>query len=161
MNDSKSGTAVAGPGQSLEFLNASRGLKFEYQQCSRCVLDTFVSDITFDPEGICNYCKDYDRFARETVLLDEETKKEKLSHIISEIQAAGKGNPYDSIIGLSGGADSSYLVYLAHQFGLRPLIVHFDNGWNSETSVRNVRKVVTKLGLELYTHVINWEQFKN
>jgi N-acetyl sugar amidotransferase len=143
----------------IEFLSTRPNLG--YRQCERCVLDTFVSDIIFDPEGICHYCRNYDCVAGQFILIDERLKKEKLDQIISDIKAFGKGKPYDSIVGLSGGADSSYLVYLAHQFGLRPLIVHFDNGWNSEVSVRNVKNIVTKLGLDLYTYVINWEEFKD
>lgn len=146
----------------LEFLlTAADPLKREYRQCARCVLDTFVPDITFDSEGVCHYCRSYDKVARQFILIDERVKKEKLDRLVSKIKASEKGKPCDSIVGLSGGTDSSYLVYLAHRLGLRPLVVHFDNGWNSEVAVRNVYHIVKKLNLDLYTFVINWEEFKD
>ena len=152
----------ASPEETIQFLlNQGLDLEKKYQQCARCVLDTSVLGITFDSEGICHYCRDYDKTAKNLVLLDEKKKEEKLNQILSQIKNSGRHKRYDSLIGLSGGADSSYLVYLAHQLGLRPLIVHFDNGWNSETSVRNVKSIVTKLGFELYTYVIHWEEFKD
>jgi N-acetyl sugar amidotransferase len=132
-----------------------------FMQCSQCILD--VNDdpkITFDEKGICNYCKSFDdqktRYIKEGVegemLLDEK---------INEIKKAGDGKKYDCLIGLSGGVDSSYLAYVAKQKGLRPLCIHFDNSWNSELAVRNIHNIVHKLGFDLSTYVIDWEEFKD
>ena len=77
------------------------------------------------------------------------------------MKRAGHGREYDSIVGLSGGVDSSYAAYLGHKIGLRPLAVHFDNGWDSEIAVRNIENVVVRLGIDLHTHVINWEEFRD
>jgi len=80
---------------------------------------------------------------------------------IQEIKEFGNNKKYDCLIGISGGVDSSYVTYLAHQNGLRALCVHFDNGWNSELAVANIENIVNKLGYDLYTYVINWEEFKD
>jgi len=76
------------------------------------------------------------------------------------MKVSGKGKKYDCILGVSGGTDSSYLAYWAKQQGLRPLVVHFDNGWNSELAVKNIQSICDKLGFELFTLIINWEEFK-
>jgi N-acetyl sugar amidotransferase len=136
--------------------------KANYQQCKRCVMDTTTSYIKFDKEGICNFCKDYEKSLQKTVFdftLEERTQK--LDALLDKIKKEGKGKPYDCILGISGGMDSSYLCILAKEWGLRPLIVHFDNGWNSDLAVTNINNILNKLQFELYTHVINWEQFKD
>lgn len=136
--------------------------KTDYQQCKRCVMDTTTSYIEFDEKGICNFCKDYEKSLQKTVFdytLEERTQK--LNALLDKIKKDGKGKPYDCILGISGGMDSSYLCILAKEWGLRPLIVHFDNGWNSDLAVTNINNILNKLQFELYTHVINWEQFKD
>ncbi len=125
-------------------------------------MDTTTSDIIFDSEGICNFCKDYEKALQKTVFnftLEERTQK--LHALLDKVKREGKGKPYDCILGISGGMDSSYLCILAKEWGLRPLIVHFDNGWNSDLAVTNINNILNKLQFELYTHVINWEQFKD
>src|SRR5690349_21052558 len=99
-----------------------------YQQCSRCVLDTQDDpQITFNSEGVCSYCVAYDDLAKT---LKTGADAEKLLHeMVDKIKLDGKNKPYDCLIGLSGGADSTYLAFKAKEFGLRPLAVHFDNGW--------------------------------
>ena len=89
--------------------------------------------------------------------MKQELKEQKN---IEEIKAVGKGKEYDCIVGLSGGVDSSYLAYLAMENNLRPLIVHFDNGWNSEIAVTNIKNATEKLDIDLETFVIDWEEFK-
>ena len=118
------------------------------------------ADIEFDEEGIRNYYYEYKKAEAEHVITDEAGRK-KLEAIAAEVKEAGKNMPYDCIMGLSGGVDSSYVAYLAKQLGLRPLAVHFDNGWNSELSVMNIENIVSKLGLDLFTYVINWVEFKD
>ena len=133
----------------------------EYRQCSISVMDTIAdADIRFDEKGICNYYYEYLTGAREHVKGGEEGKKE-LEIIINQIKEDGKGKAYDCIMGLSGGVDSSYVAYLCKQYGLRPLAVHFDNGWNSELAVMNIENIVNKCGFDLYTLVVDWDEFKD
>ena len=128
--------------------------------CSRCVLDQISCNITFDDNGICNYCLQFDELNSKAV--DRSNRTSHLEDLISEIRMAGGGKPYDCLIGLSGGVDSSYLAYLAvKEFNLRPLTVHFDNGWNSSLSVSNVNNLISNLNLDLRTYVINWNEFKD
>jgi N-acetyl sugar amidotransferase len=137
-------------------------IKDNYRQCVRCVMDTTTSYIVFDEKGVCNFCKNYEKSLYEVVFqytLEERTQK--LNVLLDKIKVEGKNKPYDCILGISGGMDSSYLCILAKEWGLRPLIVHFDNGWNSDLAVTNINNIINKLNLELYTYVINWEQFKD
>jgi N-acetyl sugar amidotransferase len=132
-----------------------------YQQCTVTVMDTIADPrITFDAHGICNYYHEFKRAEKERVFSGEEGEK-KLEALVQQIRNDGSGKPYDSIMGLSGGVDSSYVAYKAKQLGLRPLAVHFDNGWNSELAVQNIENIVSKLDLDLYTLVVDWEEFKD
>ncbi len=134
----------------------------EYRQCSRCVLDTTAKDITFDANGLCSYCQKFDSTVRDWIFMDESAKKAELDRIVKKIKTLGRNKSYDCILGLSGGVDSTYLAYFAKKkLGLRPLAVHFDNGWDSELAVSNIKQIVSKLGLDLYTHVIHWDEFKD
>lgn len=129
------------------------------QQCTKCVLDTTVEDINFDENGVCNYCRDYDKVIQ--TIPQGEKAKEVLDQIVEEIKQDGKNKNYDCIIGLSGGVDSTYLAYLVVELGLRPLVVHIDTGWNSEIAVQNIENVVNILNLDLHTYVIDWEEMKD
>jgi N-acetyl sugar amidotransferase len=132
-----------------------------YRQCVITVMDNIADpDITFDNNGICNYYYDYQKMAIEHVL-NEKKGAERLSKLVDDIKKSGINKPYDCLIGLSGGVDSTYVAYLVKQLGLRPLAVHLDNGWNSELAVKNVENIITKLGFDLYTLVVNWEEFKD
>lgn len=132
-----------------------------YQQCAKTVMDNIADpNISFDKNGICNYYYEYIEQEKKHVKKGQEgvefyTKK------INQIKKDGQNKKYDCILGLSGGVDSSYLAYLAKKEGLRPLVVHFDNGWNSELAVKNIESIVSILGFDLYTYVINWEEFKD
>mgnify|MGYP006087308441 CR=1 FL=1 len=125
--------------------------------CSRCIYDERVDGIYFDNEGVCNYCHQTDRL-KEKYETGSEEGEARLHNIFSEMKAAGKGKRYDCVIGVSGGTDSSYMVYLAKQWGLRPLAVHYDNTWNSSIATMNISKVLSALNVDLYTHVINNEE---
>ncbi|MBI2721821.1 MAG: N-acetyl sugar amidotransferase [Bacteroidetes bacterium] len=130
--------------------------------CSNCILDTIDDpDIQFDNKGICNYCNEYYRLHTGSENQKPESKKEKLSAIISKMKAAGRDKPYDCILGISGGIDSCYLAYKAKQLGLRALIVHYDNGWNSALAVNNIEKIINKLNFDLFTYVNDWSEFKD
>ncbi|MFA4849332.1 MAG: N-acetyl sugar amidotransferase [Methanoregula sp.] len=132
----------------------------KYQVCNRCVMDTTDPEIQFDEKGICNHCRQYDESIKRFVF-DGEAGKEKLQHIIDEIKVSGTGKEYDCIIGVSGGVDSSFVAYKVKEFGLRPLAVHLDNGWDSELAVKNIELFLKKLDIDLYTHVIDWDEFKD
>lgn len=130
------------------------------RQCSRCVLDESVPDLTILPNGQCNYCQRYDEIVKQ-YFQDGKERAHQLERILQAIRSGGKRKRYDCIAGVSGGADSSYVVYLAKQFGLRPLLVHFDNGWNTELATQNIEKIVQKTGFDLFTYVVNWPEFRD
>lgn len=132
-----------------------------YRQCSISVMDNIADpDITFDEKGICNYYYEYISAEKALVKKGKEGEEE-LQKIIGQIKKDGAGKKYDCILGVSGGVDSTFLAHYAKKAGLRLLCVHFDNGWNSELSVKNIENLVTKCGFDLYTYVINWEEFKD
>lgn len=131
-----------------------------YQMCAKTVMDTTDPNITFDDEGVSNHYHEYKRAEKES-LLEEPRRTQTLEKHLLTIKTNGKGKKYDCLIGLSGGVDSSYVAYLVKQYGLRPLAVHFDNGWNSELAVHNVNSIIEKLGFDLHTIVVNWEEFRD
>jgi len=132
----------------------------EYKICKRCVMDTSDPAIVFDENGLCNHCSTaIQRLEQE--YSDPLSNKKKIDAMISTVKKTGQNKQYDAVIGLSGGIDSSYLAYtLVKDYGLNPLAVHLDNGWNSEQAVANIHKIVTTLNIDLHTHVINWEEFR-
>lgn len=132
-----------------------------YRMCSKTVLDTTVPGITFNEAGESNFCDYYNNLAKRTVLRDASVKKTEFENVIAQIKKSGEGHDYDCVLGVSGGLDSTYLALLAKRLGLRPLLVHFDNGWNAELAVSNIENVVNKLGLRLYTHVMDWQEFRD
>lgn len=123
-------------------------------------MDTSNRKITFDENGVCNHCKDYKTKVQPHLLSLEKAKFE-LNKKVQEIKDAGKGEKYDVILGLSGGVDSSYLAYVAKQQGLRPLLVHLNNGWDAEFAKRNIEKIVNKTEFDYFQHTLNWEEFKD
>ncbi|MBN1999832.1 N-acetyl sugar amidotransferase [candidate division KSB1 bacterium] len=131
----------------------------EIQRCTRCVMDTTDPWIRFDSGGICQYCHLHDRLEQEYPL--DSSGEDVFYGIIDEIKRRGANKPYDCVIGVSGGTDSTYQLYLAKKLHLRPLVVHFDNGWDTEIAVSNIKNATEKLGFDLYTYVVNWEEFKN
>jgi N-acetyl sugar amidotransferase len=129
--------------------------------CSNCVMDTTDSKITFDENGICDHCNTFFKDILPKWHPDEIGQKE-LEKTIIKIKEEGKGKDFDCLMGMSGGIDSSYLLYaMVEKFGLRPLVFHVDAGWNSQIAVNNIEKLVDGLGLDLYTEVINWEEIKD
>lgn len=133
----------------------------EHQVCNNCVMDTSDPDISFDSFGKCNRCTDAEIILNKGWIRGEEGRN-KLESVSKEIKAFGDGKEFDCIIGVSGGIDSSYLVYVAVELmKLRPLIVHVDAGWNSEAAVANIEKVVKKYNLELHTYVVNWSEMQD
>ena len=128
--------------------------------CNRCIMDSINDpDILINDDGVCNHCITFDF---EFNKLPKGINREKeLESIITKIKLKGIGRKYDCRLGVSGGVDSSYLAYLCSIYGLRPLIIHFDNGWNSELSVLNIQNLLDKLGFDFETLVINWDEFKD
>lgn len=128
-------------------------------QCSRCILDQKDDPgIYFDGDGVCNYCHAFDN---NQILTEnfQSNKALELEKIVKKIKTNKKGT-YDSILGISGGTDSTYLTHLASELGLNPLVVHYDNGWNSELAVSNIENVMRAIGLDFYSHINDWEEMK-
>jgi N-acetyl sugar amidotransferase len=129
------------------------------KRCARCLCDTSISSIKFDTDGICNFCQSHDRLASEYA--DPNLNQIKFEELLAKVKANGKNKAYDCIVGVSGGTDSSYLLYYAKEIlNLRPLAVHFDNGWNSDQAVTNIKKITDKLKIDLETVVANWVEFR-
>ncbi|WP_246698355.1 N-acetyl sugar amidotransferase [Rhizobium sp. BK529] len=139
----------------LQFSSSRR-----YQICNRCLMDTSDPEIAFDEHGNCNHCNRY--FVR----VDEEVRRGPeaelaLEALVERIVKEGKGKDYDCIAGVSGGVDSTFVIYKLKQLGLRPLAVHFDNGWNSELAVANIKNALDRLQIDLHTDVVDWEEFRD
>jgi N-acetyl sugar amidotransferase len=133
----------------------------KYQICTKCVMDTSDSKITFDENGVCDHCNDFEKNVKPNWHTDERGRLE-LKATVDKIKVSGKKNDFDCLLGLSGGVDSSFMLHLAvKEFGLKPLVFHVDGGWNSELAVHNIQMMIDKLGLDLYTEVINWEEMKD
>lgn len=124
------------------------------QICTRCIYDESIPSISFDEKGVCNYCHMVDSLIEEYQTGKPEGEKT-INELVERIKKDGKGKQYDCVVGVSGGTDSSYMVYWALKHGLRPLAVHYDNTWNTAIATENIRKVLTKLKVDLFTHVIN------
>lgn len=129
-------------------------LPTNYQVCTRCIYDERVSAINFDDHGVCNYCHQIDRLVDEYGTGSEKGGR-RFNRLVEEMREAGRGKRYDCVIGVSGGTDSSYLIHLAREWGLRPLAVHYDNTWNSAIATMNIHRVLAASGIDLYTWVIN------
>lgn len=124
-------------------------------------MDTSDSKIIFDEKGVCDHCNDFYVNVKPNWHTDEKGRAE-MEAVVEKIKKEGEGKDFDCILGMSGGVDSSYLLHLAvKELGLRPLVFHVDGGWNSELAVHNIQVMVDKLGLDLYTEVINWEEMKD
>ena len=129
--------------------------------CKNCVMDDTDSKIQFNEVGICDHCTTFKYKIKPLWNTDEKGRKE-LQRLVNKIKEEGKGKDFDCLIGMSGGIDSSFLLYkMVSEFGLRPLVFHVDAGWNSQIAVNNIEMLVDGLGLDLYTEVINWEEMKD
>jgi N-acetyl sugar amidotransferase len=129
--------------------------------CKNCVMDTTDSKIEFDENGICDHCNTF-KNSIQPVWHTDNRGKDKLKKLVKKIKIEGRDKDFDCIIGMSGGIDSSFLLYkMVTEYGLRPLVFHVDAGWNSQIAVNNIERLVDGLGLDLYTEVINWEEMKD
>lgn len=131
-----------------------------YQICMRCVMDTSDWDIRFDDDGVCSHCHSYERRAA-VELLSPVHARAALTRVVEQMRRDGQGKPYDCIIGVSGGIDSTMVALTVKELGLRPLAIHLDNGWNAELAVSNIERCLKTLKIDLYTHVIDWEEFRD
>ena len=129
-----------------------------YQICSCCVMDTSDPDIIFDDQGVCNHCKGAKKKLRK---IEVQRRNFDIDAFSAKVKTAGKGKKYDCIVGISGGVDSCYVMYLVKKMGLRPLAVHIDNGWDSELAVQNIKNLLEKLEIDLYTYVVDWQEFRS
>ena len=133
-----------------------------YQRCARTIMDTTDPDIWFNEEGVSSHVLRFESELADGVRRAQAGQRlGELDDLVAKIKSAGAGKPYDCILGVSGGVDSTYLALRAVQLGLRPLAVHFDSGWNSELAVDNIHSLVTRLGLDLYTQVVDWREMKD
>jgi N-acetyl sugar amidotransferase len=130
-----------------------------YQICQRCVMDTSDPDIRFDEHGVCSHCLEFDLLQKPLIRTGPDGEA-MLQAQVNAIKERSRGRPYDCIIGLSGGVDSSYVAWKVIDLGLRPLAVHVDTGWNSELAVSNIERISKKLGIHLFTYVIDWEAMR-
>jgi N-acetyl sugar amidotransferase len=123
-------------------------------------MNSTAKNIIFDKLGVCNFCTDFLERSKHILHEKEAAKQGRLSVLVQAIKKDGQYKPYDCIVGISGGVDSSWVLVQAVELGLRPLPVHMDNGWNSELAQNNISNLVQKLNLHLYTHVIDWVEYK-
>jgi N-acetyl sugar amidotransferase len=127
--------------------------------CAKGVWDETIPGIAFDENGVSNFCR-----LQEKLMADHprgDKGQADWDKLVDLMKAAGKGKRYDCLVGVSGGVDSSYLLHMASQYGLRPLAVNLDNGFNSEIAVQNIFKVTSKLGIDLETYVVDYEEIKD
>ncbi len=134
----------------------SRRKRATQKRCNRCLYDAATPGISFDAKGMCSYCQTHDQLMEQ---YQSEAGKAEFYKIVDKIKYDGRKKQYDLIVGVSGGADSSYLIYLAKELGLRPLAVHFDNTWNSTIAVENIHHVLNKLNVDLWTHVVDNDEY--
>ena len=136
-------------------------MKKKYKSCSRCVMDTSAKEIDFDEQGVCSFCKEYEKNSLSDLhnSLEDQIK---LKKFFEKLKVKRSKHKYDCLIGVSGGVDSSYVAYiLKKEYKLNPLAIHLDNGWNSELAVSNVESLMNKLNIDLITHVLDWNEFKD
>jgi N-acetyl sugar amidotransferase len=123
-------------------------------------MDTSALNISFNQDGHCNFCSDFLAGKNKKRIIPAFERQVRLEALCKSIKAT-RGKKYDCVIGVSGGVDSTYAVHLAKEQGLNPLAVHLDNGWNSELATSNIHTILKKLNVDLYTHVIDWEEFRD
>ena len=130
---------------------------YEPVRCTRCLYDETTPSILFDANGVCNYCRIHDDLCAQNPTGQEGERR--LREVAERIKRAGRKKPFDVVVGVSGGCDSSYLLYKAKELGLRPLAVHFDNTWNTTIAVENIHNVLKALDVQLYTYVVDNEEY--
>lgn len=136
--------------------------KENYQICNRCIMDTTDPNIEFDDNGNCNHCNRSIQILNNYPFnLSKKNKEKEFFTLIKNIKNSSKNKEYDCVIGISGGVDSTYIAFLCKKLGLKPLAVHFDNGWNSELAVKNIESAMKKFDIDLFTYVLDWSEFRD
>ncbi|MDL0088301.1 N-acetyl sugar amidotransferase [Campylobacter gastrosuis] len=135
-------------------------MSIEYKICKRCVMDSSDPAIVFDENGYCNYCNEALR-QKETTYFPNELGEQKLKEMIEKIKEQSKDKKYDCLMGISGGLDSSYLAYLGHKWGLRILAVHIDDGFDTQISKDNIKKLLSACRFDLEIVKPDAEQFND
>ena len=130
-----------------------------YQVCTRCVMDTTDPGVTFNEQGVCSSCTRYDEVRAQRGYRPGVSEQE-LERTLAIIREKSKDLPYDCLIGVSGGVDSAYMLYLAHKLGLRVLAVHVDSGWNTPLAEENIRRMCEKLNVDLKIWKMDWPAMK-
>jgi len=128
-------------------------------RCTRCLYDENTHGISFDDEGVCSYCRMMERLEQEYPTGEEGRKR--LGQIADRIKKDGRGKEYDVVVDVSGGCDSSYLLHITKELGLRPLAAHYDNTWNSQIAVENIHNILDKLEVDLFTYVVDNEEYND
>ena len=133
----------------------------EYKICPNCVMDSTDPNIKFEPNGKCSRCNQYHDQILPWWNKGKGHEKE-LNYIINKIKQKGKEKPYDCLLGLSGGFDSSYMLHMAvKEWELRPLVFHVDAGFNLPVAENNIKKIVDKLNIDLKIKKINWNEIRD
>lgn len=132
-----------------------------FRICTRCVMDSSAAPIEFDANGACNYCREFTERLGRKCFPSSAARDQAKDELVAQIKRHGHGRKYDCVVGVSGGADSTWALRLAVNEGLRPLAVHMDNGWNLELSANNIALAVRRCGVDLHTHVIDWEEYRD
>lgn len=132
----------------------------QYRRCVRCVIDTSDPKIFFNKEGVCNHCLEFDTVTSKR-WFPNEVGARKLKKLIDSVKKQNGNGDHNCIVGLSGGVDSSYLALKLFEWGLSPLVVHVDAGWNSELAVANIETIVKHCGFDLHTHVVDWGEMRD
>jgi len=146
------------PVKTVELNLKEKFLDNTYQACNKCVMDSSIPGIYFF-KGICNFCIAYENNSIRSK--NKNFTNRNLKKIINKIKTENHKNKYDCILGISGGVDSSYLAIKCSEWGLRTLLVQFDNNWNTETASKNIEIIQKKTKFDLITEVVNWEEFKD
>lgn len=127
--------------------------------CARCIMDTSISNVHLGKDGICNHCQLHDKLDKLYPL--NEQGRAQLHKVVEKIIRSGRDQRYDCIVGVSGGRDTTYCLYMAKKLGLRPLAVHFDNGWDSQVAKENLARILDALDVDLHTVVADWEESRD
>jgi glutamine---fructose-6-phosphate transaminase (isomerizing) len=126
-------------------------IKSPLKRCKKCALPETMTFIDFDENGVCNYCRGYQKFGIKGI---DALKKEMIPFIKND---SGR----DCLVGISGGRDSCYgLHYIKNELDLNPITFTFDWAVVTDLSRRNISRMCSKLGIEhvIFSADINWKR---
>ena len=128
--------------------------------CTDCIMNCSIEEFKIDKNGKCNFCQEWENEKNKFINFSERQISINLSEIKNKLLTLKNNQKYDCVIGLSGGVDSSFVVFQAWKLGLNPIVIHMDNGWNSKTSNYNINKILEKTNFDYKTLILNWNEFK-